>query len=567
MRPRFHATSVALLALATAAQGGVTGSITVRGHAAQGGGRFGMPDERALDELLQINAAGFPFGDDAMLLSGSINALNSNAFGARPYRSSGLGWSVSTGLLPLRGYPLTLFANGGNFSGDAGSGICCGSQQQLLGFGGRLNLPAERARPAIRASYEQRESDVLLGALPVHEQRRTVASGVSWFSGQDRLDVDARREELRSSAGDSLQHTLVAATGTADRQTTLSGIDVRAAAPEAEQRSEDDVSLVHRQRWSDLLSSQHGASFTQTRFAGVTGRREELTSAVTVRPMRARDFTIDADAEGSRQEVRGGVRQDDGVGYGGGARAAYGFLFGPDRLLVGTGAHWDRMEGGLGLTGDRTALFTSLGYALARIQDFRAEGRYTLTGVLAPASRGGRRVENAAQLIATLQATERLQLEAQAGFIDQVQQIFVVSDAASGIQKDRNWNALFRVTRSLYLGSLRADASYTRGRSFREGDVFVALLPVSREIVAAGGGISLPLSYRAGFDARVQASRTSLEAGPPIASVTGGGSLTYRFGKISLRGEYSFEAGSLAGATTFRHQIDVAFVRAFEVLR
>src|SRR4051812_7354296 len=147
MRPRFHATSVALLALATAAQGGVTGSITVRGHAAQGGGRFGMPDERALDELLQINAAGFPFGDDAMLLSGSINALNSNAFGARPYRSSGLGWSVSTGLLPLRGYPLTLFANGGNFSGDAGSGICCGSQQQLLGFGGPPNLPAG-PRPA-----------------------------------------------------------------------------------------------------------------------------------------------------------------------------------------------------------------------------------------------------------------------------------------------------------------------------------------------------------------------------------------------------------------------------------
>ncbi|HEY5675319.1 MAG TPA: hypothetical protein VIR81_00950, partial [Myxococcales bacterium] len=82
MRPWLPA-ALALLAAATAARGGVTGSITLRGHAAQGGGRFGMPDERALDELLQINAAGFPLGEETMLLNGSLNLIRSDTFGLR----------------------------------------------------------------------------------------------------------------------------------------------------------------------------------------------------------------------------------------------------------------------------------------------------------------------------------------------------------------------------------------------------------------------------------------------------------------------------------------------------
>jgi hypothetical protein len=560
--------SIALLALATAARGGVTGSITLRGHAAQGGGRFGMADERALDELLQINAAGFPLGDDAMLLNGSLNLIRSDTFGARPFRSSGIGWSVSSGFLPLRGYPLTLFANGGASAGDAGSGICCGSTQQLFGFGGRLNLPAQRSRPAIRASYEQRESDVLLGGLTVHEQRRTLGSGLSWFTGQDRVDVEARREELHSTAGDSIQHTLGATMGTPDRQTTLSGTDTRSTAPGADSRSEDGANLTHRQRWSDLVSTQHGASVVQTSYLGVVGRREEITSAATVRPMRARDFTIDADVQGSLEQLSGGTtQQNSGKSAGGGLRGAYGILFGNDRLLLGTGAHWDRLEGGFGLSGDRFALFSSLGYTLARVDKLRTDIRYTITGVLAPDTRGGRRIENATQLLATYQATQRTQLEAQASFIDQVQEVIVISEGKAGVQKDRNWSALFRVTRMLALGSARADVSYSRGRSFREGELFVALLPVSREVLSSGAGLSLPLNYRATLDARVQASRTSLEAGPAINSLSGGASMVMRFGKVNLRADYTFEAGSIYGSSTFRHQIDVAFVRPFEVLR
>ncbi|HET7788018.1 MAG TPA: hypothetical protein VFL36_18755 [Myxococcales bacterium] len=570
MRPWLPA-ALALLAAATAARGGVTGSITLRGHAAQGGGRFGMPDERALDELLQINAAGFPMGEEAMLLNGSLNLIRSDTFGLRPYRSSGIGWSVSSGFLPLRGYPLTLFANGGASAGDAGSGICCGSTQQLLGFGGRLNLPALRARPAIRASYEQRESDVLLGGITVHEQRRTIGSGLSWFTGQDRIDVEARREELRSTAGDSIQHTLGATVGTPDRQTTLSGTDTRSTAPGADSRAEDGATLTHRQRWSDLVSTQHAASVVQTSYLGVTGRREEITSGATVRPMRARDFVLDADVQGSWQNLSGAPlqpgEQGNSRGMGAGLRGAYGILFGNDRLLLGTGAHWDRFAGNIEISGDRFALFSSLGYTLARVEKLRADLRYAITGVLAPDTRGGRRLENNAQLLATYQLTERTQLEAQGALTDQVQEVFVLSEGKAGVQKDRNWSALFRVTRALALGSARADVSYSRGRSFREGDLFLALLPVSREIVSAGAGLSLPLNYRATFDARVQASRTSLEAGPAIASVSGGASMVVRFGKINLRGDYTFEAGSLYGSSTFRHQIDVAFVRPFEVLR
>jgi hypothetical protein len=119
----------------------------------------------------------------------------------------------------------------------------------------------------------------------------------------------------------------------------------------------------------------------------------------------------------------------------------------------------------------------------------------------------------------------------------------------------------------LALGSARADVSYSRGRSFREGELFVALLPVSREVLAAGAGLSLPLSYRATLDARMQASRTSLEAGPALDSLSGGASMVVRFGKVNLRADYSFEAGSVYGSSSFRHQIDVAFVRPFEVLR
>ena len=161
----------------------------------------------------------------------------------------------------------------------------------------------------------------------------------------------------------------------------------------------------------------------------------------------------------------------------------------------------------------------------------------------------------------------QIQLEAQGAITDQVQEVIVISEAKAGVQKDRNWSALFRVTRMLALGSARADVSYARGRSFREGELFVALLPVSREVLSAGAGLSLPLNYRATLDARMQASRTSLETGPAIDSLSCGASMVVRFGKVNLRADYTFEAGSLYGSSTFRHQIDVAFVRPFEVLR
>lgn len=569
---RFLATLLAALlgALPAVAFAGWSGSLTARGNGSRvsgdlpGGGLLST-DQGMLDELLVLRGAGYPLGEAAALVGGGLTLGRLDGFGARRYGGQNIAWDVNTGLLPLRAFPLSLYASGSNFSGSQDVG---GAMRKHLAYGGRLSLTPGELLPGIRAEAEQRDTETQLGPSRVTEQRRVFGLGMAKPMSGSTLDASVRREDVDlGPLGGYRRDRALASWTAADHQSQLTADDASQNAPGFGDRRERTAAAMHRQIWSERVRSDHSASVTDVGLDGSSGTREEVHSAVSVRPFPVRDLTVDADGALSRGEVtpKGGARGGT-LSIGGGLRASHGFPFEKDRLAVAAMVRADTLQGNQGLEGNRLAYGGSVSAWVARFERVRGSLSYGLTRVEAPSPRGGPRTEHAVSLNASSEPLPRLSLLASGSYFDGTREITDLTTGRGAALRDRLVALSVRAVKDIERVSVFADAQFQRGLAVRSLGGFADGEPGDRTSYGGALGGHAPVLERLWADARMGVLRTDIQAGAPITGITASAALRYRVGLLSVDADYTYVSTVVSGLASSQQLVIVSVTRTFEGL-
>lgn len=577
---------VALVLCSGTAFAGLTGQISATGQgvaleAGQPGGAITRQLTAMLQENLGLQYSGLPFGPSVALLSAGLQASNLNLFtlGGEPLGARTASLDVSVGLLPRRSMPLRLFARGTVTDGGPQLMPTLGGRESLA-YGANVNIdPGGSFWPSLRADYEEQRFTGLGTVTPLADVRRQAHLGLARGFGLHRVSLSGRfDQEQRSVTGAWANITVNGSWGSPAHQLTVVGtwIDRQlvTALPSPSLQNpglvgnvmavrERQLRLDHVQRLSPSLQLEARGRLGDARFSNGTGALGGLGLGATWFPLGGQDLSLSASGDvGFTDTSSVGM----GTSAGGSGRAGYARTIGPVRggLFVGGGSQW------CACTGLAAGFLSSIdaGGSIGTIGFDRFELRadYRFAWIDAPMGRGGKRLEHHALGFARARILPNLEVNLGGGYDDGFRDyIDVVGGTIASIHERAGFfGGGVGLTVGRVMGT--ADVRHARGGALIPAGGIVNGPPPSARAVTSGSlNVIAPITSQLDLTAGANLAFTSLDAAPPLSTLSGQAGVNVRLGRIAGSLAYQVSRADTVGLVTTQHFLRLTLSRPFEV--
>lgn len=570
--PRRALRVVAAVALTAAAPAGagVTGGVELQSHTSQNlSPGVDRSPSTLLMERLSLHYAGLPFGPDvavATLGAGFSNVTGWMGKGPR-IDARVLSFDGSVGLLPRRALPLRLYASGAVQDGSGGLLASHGAGPTLL-YGAALNVEPG-AIPGVRLDASEARSS-RPGHPDLSDVRRALVGSTYGNVAGQRVNLGVRAEDDRR-AGFGEVETLgaVLSVSSAPQQTTLVGSQVRRTVPSLSGITTDrNVTATSNRRWSPALTTQAGARLSEAGAGAATGRVGDVRGGFTwVVAPGARQLTFSAAGSAGRSRTESEGAAASGSSWGGSGRIAYDRPLGRFTLGLGVGAAADTCDCSFGNDGTTRTTEATASFGLPAFTRGSGQAAYTVLRALAPATRGGDRLEHHARATGRLGAGPSATFSGSVALDDGTRELLDISSGRATTLRERAVTASLGVATGVRGVSLSGDVRHTRGRVVTDASPFVAGgVRQARSVTSGQAGLAWRPLRDLSLRGAAVGTWTTLDDRQAIGSYGVDGALDWRLDRFTLSLQYQALRVELYRAeSTFQHSIRTVLARPFEL--
>jgi hypothetical protein len=521
-----------------------------------------------LQETLNLQYSGMPFGPSVAVLSAGLQGSNANLWGGDVEPSSGRSATldVAVGLLPRRAVPVRVYLRGTLAEGSP-QFVTIGGRERLA-FGANVNLEPGGWMPGLRLDFDEEHFSGLNPSAPLGDERRMGRLGLSRSFGAHRVALSLRFEqEHRALISDwhaltltsswlSPLHETSASASILDRQLTqaLPGL------PNAVE--ERQVRVDHVQRLTMSLSADAHGRLEDARFSTGQGSLGQLSLGGRWRPFTAHELAVSANADLGFTDTSGAGHSNSSGGSG---RLSYARPVGPIQLggFAGGGSQWCACAGlahGFLSSLDAGATLSTIG--LAHLEA-RADYRFSL--VDAPLGRGGKHREHHVAAFARSRFTTWGQVTLNAGYDDGFRDYIDVNATLTSLH-EQALSVGGAVTIMLGRGSGTLEVRHVRGSAVLPPGGLVSGPPVTARAISSGSITGL-VPIVNGLDASVsgRAAWTTLDSAAPLFTAGATAGVSVRLGRIIANLQYEFGSSNTQGLQSFQHFVRLSLLRPFEI--
>lgn len=563
---------VALVPLAAGAN--VNGNVDIQSQSVQTSGEartggFQGTTATLLQETISLHYAGLPFGSTVALvtLGGGFTNIDGALGNGSSLHGRATSFDLSAALLPRRSYPLRIFTRGSVVDGSPGVVASTGGAATLA-YGASLNLEPGTLLPGLRLEAEEGRSSHLRDR-PLSDIRRMINASAFKDVGDERLNLTLRLDsERRQEAGEFATRTANFSWISPRHQTLLLASEVQHSglADVAGLTSERQVSASHLQRWSQRLSSDVALQLSEASATDGKGMRENAQASLTLLPFLDRQLTISGTANAGAARTTSTAAQARGTNYGGGGRVGYAQPLSGWQAGISAGAAANACNCEFGNSGTQTTVVGGVSMAKVTEQRVSLQIDYNIARVFAPATRGGRRLEQHARASARLPVTESADTNFALGYDDGYRELIDLHAGTAYTLREVAGTGAAGLTFRLGRGSLNTELRHSRGAVIVPPARFVSGTPATARALTSG---TLAASYsaleRLSLQAQLAGSWTELKGSPPMTSAIATLGATYRFGRMTFTAQYQYTRTDVSSLAGTQQTIRASFSRPFEL--